>query len=237
MSTRKHAIREITRQLEGEFHAQFPARATASTQPLVDRLRRSLSWLRRATEVSDEDLPPRFVDLWIALNALYGQARYAKDFESRDKEDFEEFVQRLAELRSGESQLGQLINKKHVQIRARELIQNKHLWNEWWGKKLDKYRERSGKRLVQFEKSLINDASAAFLSHLFERLQVLRNQIVHGSSSASTRKSRDALYPAILLLEEIVPEFIQLMIREGQGIDWPPVPYPGKGSPQYPEQS
>ena len=237
MPSRERAFLETIQDLEEKFRIQFSGNLTASTQSLIDRVRRSLSWLRRATEVSDEDLPPRFVDLWIALNALYGQARYAKDFESRDKEDFGEFVQRLAELRSGQSQLGQLINRKHVQIQARELIQNKHLWNEWWGKKLDKYRERSGKRLVQFEKSLINDASAAFLSHLFERLQVLRNQIVHGSSSASTRKSRDALYPAILLLEEIVPEFIQLMIREGQGIDWPPVPYPGKGSPQYPEQS
>ena len=237
MPSRERAFLETIQDLEEKFRIQFSGNLTASTQSLIDRVRRSLSWLRRATEVSDEDLPPRFVDLWIALNALYGQARYAKDFESRDKEDFGEFVQRLAELRSGQSQLGQLINRKHVQIQARELIQNKHLWNEWWGKKLDKYRERSGKRLVQFEKSLKNDDAAAFLSHLFERLQVLRNQIVHGSSSASTRKSRDALYPAILLLEEIVPEFIQLMIREGQGIDWPPVPYPGKGSPQYPEQS
>jgi hypothetical protein len=120
-------------------------------------------------------------------------------------------------------------------VRAQELIQNKYLWNEWWGKELDKHRERSREGLLRFEKSLRNSDAVTCLFCLFERLLILRNQIVHGSSSASTRKSRDALYPAILLLEEILPEFIRLIVREGHGTDWPPVPYPGKETPQHPE--
>jgi len=237
MSTRQQAFQDTLRQLAEEFHDRFPGKPTAETQPIIDRVRRSLSWLRRTAELSDEDRPPRFVDLWIALNALYGQPRYAKEFISRDSQDFREFVQRLAELHSGRTQLGQLISKKHFRARALELVQNKYLWNEWWGKKLDKYREKSGKGLVQFQEASRNCNAPTFLFCLFERLQVLRNQIIHGSSSASTRKSRDALYPAILLLEEILPEFIRLMIRKGQDTDWPPVPYPGKETPQYPEQS
>lgn len=237
MPSRERAFLNTIRELEEEFRIRFSGNLTASTQSIIDRVRRSLSWLRRAAELSDEDRPPRFVDLWIALNALYGQARYAKEFRPREREDFMEFVQRLAKPRSAKSQLGQLLSKKHFQVRSRELIQNKYLWNEWWSKDLDKYREKSGAGLIHFEKSLRNGDAATFLSCLFERLQVLRNQIVHGSSSASTRKSRDALYPAILLLEEILPEFIRLMLREGQDTDWPPVPYPGKGSPQHPEQS
>lgn len=235
MPTRKHAFQESVRQLEEEFCIRFSAKPTVSTQSIIDRVRRSLSWLRRAAELSDEDRPPRFVDLWIALNALYGQKRYAKKFEPREREDFIEFVQRLAELRSGKNQLSHLIGKKHFQVRARELIQNRYLWNEWWGEELDEYRERSRKGLLRFEKSLGNSDAVTCLSCLFERLLVLRNQIVHGSSSASTRKSRDALYPAILLLEEILPEFIRLMVHEGYGTDWPPIPYPGKETPQYPE--
>lgn len=236
MSTRKHTFLKTIQELEEEFCIRFSAKPTVSTQSIIDRVRRSLSWLRRAAELSDEDRPPRFVDLWIALNALYGQPPYAKKFEPREREDFMEFAQRLAELRSGKSQLSHLIGKKHFQVRARELIQNRYLWNEWWGKELDKYRERSHKGLLRFEKSLGNSDAVTCLYCLFERLLVLRNQIVHGSSSASTRKSRDALYPAILLLEEILPEFIQLMIHEGQDTDWPPVPYPGKGTSQHPEQ-
>ncbi|HJT20865.1 MAG TPA: hypothetical protein VJ746_10370, partial [Nitrospira sp.] len=187
--------------------------------------------------VSDEDLPPRFVDLWIALNALYGQARYTKEFSSRDKDEFGEFVQRLAKLHSGHRQLGQLISEEHFQTRAQELVRNKYLWNEWWAGNMDKYCEHSGEGLVRFGKSMTKGDPAAVLCCLFERLQVLRNQIVHGSSSASTRKSRDALYPAILLLEETLPEFIRLMIREGPDIDWPPVPFPGKDTPQFPERT
>jgi hypothetical protein len=235
MSSRKQAFLKAVEELQEEFLVHFPNGPTASTQSIIDRVRRSLSWLRRAAELSDEDRPPRFVDLWIALNALYGQKRYATKFEPREREDFMEFVQRLVELRSGKSQLSHLIGKKHLQMRARELIQNRHLWNEWWGKELDKYRERSRKGLLRFEKSLGNSDAVTYFSCLFERLLVLRNQIVHGSSSASTRKSRGTLYPAILLLEEILPEFIRLMIHEGHGTDWPPVPYPGIETPQYPE--
>lgn len=228
-------FRETVQQLDEEFRFRFSAKPTVSTQPIIDRVRRSISWLRRTAELSDEDRPPRFVDLWIALNALYGQPPYAKEYKSGDKEDFGEFVQRLTELRSGKSQLSHLIGKKQFQVQARELIRSRYLWNEWWGKEQDKYRERSRNGLLRFEKSLGNSDAVTCLSCLFERLLVLRNQIIHGSSSASTRKSRDALYPAILLLEEILPEFIRLMVHEWHGTDWPPVPYPGKETPQYSE--
>lgn len=237
MPSRKQTFLETVQDLQEEFLLLFPKGPTTSTQSITDRIRRSLSWLRRVGEVSDEDLPPRFLDLWIALNALYGQARYTKEFESRDKEEFGEFVQRLAELQSGKGQLGQLISKKHFQKRVRDMTQNKYLWNEWWSRKLNKYQEKSGKEVTRLENALRYGDSGTVLSCLFERLHVLRNQIVHGSSSASTRKSRDALYPAVLLLEEMLPEFIRLMMREKQGPNWPPVPYPAKGTLQHPEQS
>jgi hypothetical protein len=233
LSPRKQVFRDTVQLLEEEFRERFPGNPNAKTQSITDRVRRSLSWLRRAAELSDEDRPPRFVDLWIALNALYGQPRYTT--KPNEREDFAEYVQKLAELPSGTSRLSQVVSRKHFQVRTRDLIQNRYLWNEWWGKELDKYRERSGEGLVQFEKALRNGNTTTLLVCLFERLQILRNQIVHGGSSASTRKSRDAIYPAILLLEEILPEFIRLVIREGQGTDWPPIPFPGKGTPQFPE--
>jgi hypothetical protein len=235
MPTRKQAFRDIIQQLEKEFHSVFPGKPTTETQSRVDRVRRSLTWLARAAELSEEDTPPRFVDLWIGLNALYGQPRYATNLKPRERDHFTEYIQRLAEFPSGPSNLFQLI--KHFHAQARNLIKNKHLWNEWWDKQPDKYRERSDRRLVQFEKAFRSRDTIALFVCVFERLQILRNQIIHGSSSASTRTSQDTLYPAILFLEQILPEFIRLMIREGQGTDWPPVPYPGKGSPGYPEQS
>jgi hypothetical protein len=235
MISRKHAFLEIVKALEEEFRIRFPEAPTASAQSVTDRVRRSLSWLRRAGEVSDEDLPPRFADLWIALNALYGQSPYMKEFLSGDREDFREFVQRLTKLRVGRMCLNDLLSKRHFYMRSLQLIENKHLWNEWWSAESTKYRVISGKELVRFEKSVRIGDTATVLRCLFERLQILRNQIFHGSSSASTRKSRDALYPAILILEEMLPEIIRLLIREGPWTDWPPVPYPGKGTPQYPE--
>lgn len=235
MPTRYQAFRATVRHLEQEFLERFHGKPKDETQSLMDRIRRSLSWLSRAAEVSPEDRPPRFVDLWISLNALYGRPPYIEYLGPSEKEHFEDFLRRLAHLRSGPKKLVELMSRRHIANRAQELVQNKYLWNEWWNREIADYNRLSGERLVFLQYAATNGNAVTFFRCLFERLQVLRNQIIHGSSSSTTRKSRNALYPAILILEEIIPEFIKLMIQEGANADWPPIPYPGKDTPQHPE--
>jgi 3-deoxy-D-arabino-heptulosonate 7-phosphate (DAHP) synthase class II len=80
---------EDVAELEKEFQARFPNEPTLDYQSLTDRIRRSLSWMRKAIG-SEEVAPVRFVDLWIALNALYGQRRYdaARDDSRTEFNDF-----------------------------------------------------------------------------------------------------------------------------------------------------
>jgi len=240
MTPQTRMFHKIVQQLEDEFRVQFLGKPTAETQSLQDRIRRSLSWLARADRVPEEDKPPRFVDLWIGLNALYGCPPYRKEYArtsqktNYEKEQFESFMEKLIQLHSAKETLCRLMKKRHIENHTCNLIQEKHLWNECWDRNFAVYEDKCRVEINKIQRALRHDDAVTFFTCLFGRLQVLRNQIFHGSSSATTRRSRGTLYPAILLLEEILPEFIQLMMHEGPETGWPPIPYPGSESPQYP---
>lgn len=57
---------------------------------------------------------------------------------------------------------------------------------------------------------------------------------MHGSSSENTLKSQDALRPALLILEDMLRVFIDVLLTHSKVIELDLVPYPGHGTPQYP---
>jgi len=234
MPSRKRSFQETVSQLEKTFRLAFPGKPTLEQQPLVDRIRRSLSWLQRACTVSEDDRPPRFVDLWIGLNALYGLQHYEDGDRPHEKSDFMVLIDTLMGLPSGKKELVRLVEKNYIQERVQALIMNPYLWKECWRKDIEHYEKRSHDRIKSFARALRDNDVKAFWENCFERLNLLRNQIFHGSASADTRRNRDTLFPAILLLEEVIPIFIRLMIDEGPLTDWSPIPFPGRGSPHHP---
>lgn len=219
--------------LEEEFHGRFLGRPSQKEQSISDRVRRCLSWLKRAARVSDQDTPSRFVDLWIGLNALYGQRSYNPGRGPNEKRDFQHFLNRLSQTDHANRELSSCM--KRMEKHALGLISNKYLWNEFWRDNLRDYEKRCALGREMAEKVFSNNDASQFFFLIFPRLLVLRNQIFHGSSSENTEKSRDALIPALFVLEEMLPVFIRLMIHQELGEDWPPVPYPGKNTPQHPE--
>ena len=236
MRARRKQFHDRVLELEHNFLQYFPGKPTAKEQSLFDRLRRSLSWLKRAAEVSEEDKSPRFVDLWIVFKSLYGTRHYGENYSTGEYQDFVLFLSLLSRLRSGSEQLVSLMQKKHVQGRVRDLLQNKYLWNEFWSGKEKDFEWETGRGLKKLEHVLRDQNLEGFYGSVFQRLKVLRNQIFHGSASADTRRNKDALRLAILLLEELLPTFIGLMIKHGQSQSWPLIPYPARGTPLHPEQ-
>lgn len=229
-------------ELEQRFHIAFGDKpVSAAQQSLHDRLRRSLSWLKRAAEVSEKDHPPRFLDLWISLNALYAIPRYSskvypdarrapKDVEL---EDFLTFLDDLSKLESGYGQLGRLTQDKNFMQHTRSLISNPYLRNEFWEERFAKFKDRRAKDLADYQSAIMTGSIERILVHWFRRLRILRNQIAHGCASATTKRNRDALYSSVLLLENFLLMVINLLIEQGPGCVWPrKVSYPGSGSYQ-----
>lgn len=230
--------RQIVQQLNSEYQQIYPQPPTTKAeQAISDRIRRSLSWLQRSVELPSDDKPPRLIDLWVALNALYGVVTYAQQ-KSPQKESicFEEFLQRLTKLDTNKT-LSQLLQNDKFKEKSLSIIENKYLWNDFWRNGAASYKKNIAKEGEKAKENLCfkPPKHINFLVSLFKRLSILRNQIMHGSSSASTDRNRDALLPAIYALETMIPIFIRIFLHMEGDVEWPEVPYPRKGSPQHPE--
>ena len=226
---------DAVRFLEGEYLRRFPdIPQSREDQSLSDRVRRSISWLKRVVQVSQDDFPPRFIELWIALNALYGQPTYGKSVRTTEEDYFKLFMVSLVLLDLSDKKLP--VTMKRIERRVKGLLRNKYLWNDFWRGDPAAYKRRSLEEMRTLDVALRNNDVVTFFTCTVKRLLVLRNQLVHGSSSENTTKNEDALKPALCVMEDILPVFLLLMIRHGEGKDLPPLPYPGKHTPQHPER-
>jgi hypothetical protein len=175
------------------------------------RLHRALSWLGRAdAEMDDPDA--RFLFLWIALNAAYareiGQAE-------RERERVRDFLARLVSLDAG----GQLHTTLFGQYSGpiRTLIENKHVYQPFWTAQQnwdasESWREgfEAGKRAALH--ALMEKDTAKVLAIVFDRLYVLRNQLVHGGATWSSSVNRQQVRDGSAILGSLLPILLELMI-------------------------
>jgi len=222
--------------LRTEYFRKFPPGTipTKEQQSLADRVRRSLSWQERTITISTDDLPPRFVDLWIALNSLYGVRRYKYDRDAKETVDFQNFLNKLGDSPQGIERLNIILENTQFKELGTYLISNKYLYRDFWLEKFGSLKDYADMQEMQAKKAFENRDCILFLQLVFERLLVLRNQIFHGSSSSSTSRNEDTLKPGIVILEMLLPDFLEIMLSHGEDKDWPLVPYPGRGSLQHP---
>lgn len=192
---------------------------------LALRVHRALSWLGRAEAMSD-DPDVRFMLLWVAFNAAY-----ASDIEGHDlseREAFRGFFEVMHHL-DGSQRLYSVVWSRYSK-EVRLLLDNRYIFDPFW-----RYQNGDAacadhvERLVR-AKSAINRALAArdtptVLSILFDRLYVLRNQLVHGGATWASRVNRDQVLQGCALLGALVPLFVDIMM-DHPGRDW--------GRPYYP---
>jgi hypothetical protein len=67
--------------------------------------------------------------------------------------------------------------------------------------------------------------TATLLSMVFDRLYVLRNQIVHGGATWNSTINRDQLRDAVAILEVLVPQVIAVILEHPE-VDLGEVLYP-----------
>jgi hypothetical protein len=191
------------------------------TQPEATRLRihRALSWLEAAEQSDQADT--RFILLWIAFNAVYAQ-----EFDARDtfgeKGLLNRFLGRLVRLDT-ENQL-HAIAWSNYSGKIRLFIDNpycsRYFWDfhngrlteEQWKTKFDQSRRDAQRALA------IKDATL-FCTILFDRLYVLRNQLMHGGATWQSDVNRPQVTDGTRILEQIVPAMIRIMIENAEE-DW-----------------
>jgi len=180
-----------------------------------------------------------FIFLYIAFNCMYGRRQYEGD-ETQIADDLDSFFTRILTMREKDAQKSDALLKdalKACQQDAAVLIRDRFLVNRYWrgNHPPATLQARLNKEAVAALEALADGDYRKFLSPVFHRIAVLRNQVMHGCATYGPRSyGRVSLGKALRVLRVLVPAFYQLMRQYGHDMAWDPIPYPRLGSQQHP---
>ena len=193
---------------------------------LALRVHRSLSWLQRAEQATD-DPDGRFIFLWVAFNAAY-----AADIEETagvsERTLFREFVDKLVRLDTPARIEALVWNEFAGNIRV--LLDNPYIFRDFWQHQAGKLSATDWKRNFASAKTAAGRALArrdttTVLSMVLSRIYTLRNQLVHGGATWNSSVNRDQVRDGGNLLGKLVPLVIEIMM-DNVGEAWPEAVYP-----------
>lgn len=205
-------------------------------QGYFDRLQRAESWMARAEAVGAvgdwEDYHGVFIFYWIAFSALYGRGR---TYPQSDEAGIRWFLDRIC-----------VLDRENVIRKALEplkrkadvlLLKDKFLVKKYWDEgTTPKVRAILQEDYDHAQQAWEQKKVDRYLEILFtRRLLVLRNQIFHGCSTDRRSLNKTSLMPAVAIVEELIPKFVEILRLHGEGKDWDGIPYPRDGSPLNPD--
>ena len=190
--------------------------APGYSQDLSLRAHRALSWLQRS-EREQDDPDARFIFLWIAFNAAYGQ-----EIEDRaaypEPQVFKHFLRRIVDADGERLMYGLVWNSFNGPSRL--LLDNQYIFREFWEFQNGRLDEAAWK--LKFEQSravanraLANTDTLTILAVLLDRLYVLRNQLLHGSATWQGGKNREQVRDGAAIMAKLVPTILHLMLDLG----------------------
>lgn len=215
---------ETLKQKQRELRDGFPL-------PLTLRVHRALSWLRRAENEKD-DLDVRFILLWIGFNAAYaGDLDRALESDGKvgnERERFDQFFAALVDMDAANRIYSVIWERFSQEIRL--LMDNKYVFAPFWKHHAGQFGGAgwevsfdSAKRAAN--RALAEKNTAVVLSILFDRLYVLRNQLVHGGATWDSSANRNQVRDGTSLLGCLLPVFIDLMM-DNPDAEWAMPMYP-----------
>ena len=202
-----------------EIRSRFP-------ESLSLRVHRALSWLKRA-EQEDQDGDACFIFLWIAFNAAY-----ANQINDRH---------RFTERRLFLNFLGRLIDSDREQLlyhlvwdqfsdAIRLLIDNKFVYQPFWDYHNGliaevQWQARFERSKASAYRALGNMNTRKLMAVMFDRLYVLRNQLVHGGATWNSAVNRLQVAQCVQIMGRIVPTVIHLIMKDSRRV-WGDACYP-----------
>ncbi len=189
------------------------------------RIHRAISWLGRAeTETNDPDV--RFILLWISFNSAY--AAELRDELASERGAFNTYFDALVAL-DREHRIYNSVWKRFSQ-EIRLLLANRYIFAPFWNHHngLEGFADWET-RLASSQKvtvrAMAERETAKILSILFDRLYVLRNQLIHGGATWNSGINRNQVRDGAAVLGSLLPVMIDIMM-ENPDRDW--------GKPFYP---
>lgn len=177
------------------------------------RVHRALSWLKAAEESSPEDA--KYIFLWIAFNAVYAQ-EFSHGEDPSEAETFRHFLQRLIAIDRNDCFYDIIWANYSGKIRL--FIDNPYVSHYFWDFQGGRLSEAEWKRRFDGSKraaqiALTSKDTVTFAGILFDRLYMLRNQLIHGGATWNSKVNRPQVRDGSRILEQIVPAIIHLVME------------------------
>ncbi len=184
-------------------------------EPARVRLHRAISWLARA-EVEHHDADARFVFLWIAFNAAY-----ANEFalEGSAREQLNAFFARVLALDADARIAALLLSRFPGAIRS--MIGNPYVFEPFWRALREhdagsRWKETLAASTRLATRAILESRADVVLSVVFDRLYVLRNQLVHGGATWNSTVNRTQVRDGANIMLALVPLVIEIMLDHPQ---------------------
>ena len=193
------------------------------------RLQRAIGWFCHSQK--DNRTPQeKFIFLWIAFNALYGIGGTTFGSGSKSMRDF---LRKILKVDGGEK-LSRNLHWHPFRRDIRNLFSLRQAYKEFWDaiyapKIGDAWKGGFEAEIVDLKKALLSDGkfTGRLLCLLFNRLYVVRNQLLHGAMSENTLWGSRQVSCGVTLLETLVPQMIDIILDGRE--DWGKIPYPQVG--------
>ena len=191
--------------LEAKWKSNFQWQ---TRNPFNNRIRRALSWLARAEREQERyDPDAAFIFYWIAFNAMYAVPRQGDDYSERDA--FEDYFTKVVPLDKGDVVFNAVWMKHNREIRT--LLANKFVFQPFWDD------SRNWEQLFydnqrDIDQEWTSRKTGAILVRMFDRLYVLRNQLLHGAATWRGGTNRAQVEDGAVIMALLVPHFTALML-------------------------
>lgn len=178
------------------------------------RIHRAISWIGRA-EACCDDHDACFIFLWIAFNAAYADEREFQAIPPGERAAFIDYFDKVVMLDRERRIYNAIWSKFSGPVRL--LMDNKFVFNPFWqhhngieGFKDWEIRFEASTRT--FTSAFQNGHTTKVLSFAFDRLYVLRNQLVHGGSTWNSAVNRAQVRDGAAILGFLMPVFVDIMM-------------------------
>lgn len=192
------------------------------------RAHRAISWIRGAERAAyDRDEDGAFISYWIAFNAAYAQLSQWQQ-RSQDKDLYRSYFDRVVRLDAK----GVIRNAVWKQCfrRIQTLLDNQFVYQPFWLHRHGEPGHEDWRKWFDRDRKAMHLAygkedTVAVLMTLFNRLYVLRNQLMHGGATWGGKVNRRQVGDGAAIMGALVPHFVDLMMDHPDE-DWGEPPYP-----------
>ena len=209
-----------------ELNAQWEQVRATLPNALGLRMRRALSWLGRAEQERESDHDAAFIFYWIAFNAAYAK-EVSRDPTSTERERFAGFFRNILSLDSDNTIYDAIWDTYSGPIRL--LLENRYVYHPFWehhgGRGYDNWEYTFQQATRHVNQALAQRDTHFILSTLFDRLYVLRIQLMHGGATWGSSVNRSQVQDGARIMATLVPVFVHLMMSHPD-VDWGPMDYP-----------